>query len=347
MAQECGQKYKYHYKDRLREKVKSGALLLGDALDKALNHLIVNKDLQTAKQVFEDNLKTNSINNKIVDVYNSPDIVYSDYDYDIDLLDTSKVVEEFGSDFHSKLNFIKSEKKRVGFKNLSTDSRLFYNRLNYLCLKQKGFLFLECYFNEILPKIKKVIAIQKEIELSDGTNALTGFIDFIAEWEDGKTVLFDNKTSSIDYPADSVKTSQQLAIYKEACAQAGITLDAFGYIILYKRLEKGRDRKCPKCGFKPPKSSKFKSCNNEISGQRCGNAWEDVLSLEVRHQVIIDSIPDRTQDIVMENLDTVVKMINNEIFPRNFNACKGAFGLCAYYNLCYNKSEDGLEKVVK
>jgi len=58
---------------------------------------------------------------------------------------------------------------------------------------------------------------------------------------------------------------------------------------------------------------------------------------------IINKPDERMSDIVMENIDNVVRAIKNDIYIKNFNACETKYGtLCDYYDLCHKGSEKGL-----
>lgn len=109
---------------------------------------------------------------------------------------------------------------------------------SWISLKRKGLMILEAYQKQILPRIKEVKFVQKDIKLDNAFgDSFVGFVDFCAVWEDGRTILFDNKTSSVKYAEDSAITSEQLATYFEA-NKDDVKIDAVGYIVLPKKIRK-------------------------------------------------------------------------------------------------------------
>lgn len=187
----CGYKYYLHYDKRYRSTNVSSALLFGSAFDESLNILLLEKDLQKAKDVFLEHWSKHEHN------YN---IQFYKMDHNIELLD---------SDLLWDLAGVPDVKKR-------------YHYECFFTLEIKGLKMLEAYYNEILPKIKNVIAIQKtfEIPFKDYNGVVKGIIDLIAEIElaDGTVVaaILDNKSTSQPYTKNSYKTKEQLALYQAA-----------------------------------------------------------------------------------------------------------------------------------
>ncbi len=95
---------------------------------------------------------------------------------------------------------------------------------------------IDAYRVQILPQIDKVYDIQKPVSISNSDgDEITGYIDFIASFTDAPGVkhIVDNKSSSKPYPADSVKTSQQLSVYTEAEGT-----DKGAYVVVEKKIFK-------------------------------------------------------------------------------------------------------------
>lgn len=187
----CGYKYQLHYERRLRSTNTSSALLFGSAFDEALNVLLLDRDLEKAKEVFLEKWLVHEHN------YN---IVYYKMDHDLSLLD---------SDLLWDLAGVPDAVKRRHYECFFT-------------LEAKGLKMLEAYYAEILPKIKRVIEIQKNFELPfpEYKGIVRGVIDLIAEIElaDGTVVsaILDNKSTSQPYTKNSYKTKEQLALYQAA-----------------------------------------------------------------------------------------------------------------------------------
>jgi hypothetical protein len=202
----CSYKYQLHYERRLRSINTSSALLFGSAFDEALNVLLLERDLEKAKQVFLDQWLKQEHN------YN---IVYYKMDHDLSLLD---------SDLLWDLAGVPDAVKRKHYECFFT-------------LEAKGLKMLEAYYAEILPRIKRVIAIQKDFELPflEHNGIVRGVIDLVAEIEldDGTVVpaILDNKSTSQPYPKNSYKTKEQVALYHAALPE----YEYVGFLTLNKK----------------------------------------------------------------------------------------------------------------
>lgn len=351
---ECGQKYKYYYIDKIRERTKSGALIFGTAIDRAMES--VHKDpAGDEKKVFDDIFEYQEINGKKVYIPESLLLVYAASDFDADLLIADDFTflkakaEELVPDLFAELagsveeTFKKcaSYKKQRAFRTFKETENRFLNLANWLCLRRKGHLMLEAHRKHILPKITKVVKTQVKVELNNGTgDSLVGYADMIAHWlDDAEPTVFDYKTSSIEYDQDSVLTSPQLTIYAHA-----LGIRKAGYIVFRKGIIKNKVKTCATCNFDGT-GSRAKTCTNEASGKRCSGAWNETIRPEVDIQVIIDVIPERTEDIVMDNIEMVNKAIQVGSFVRNFNSCHNGFGPCPYLSMCFKNNMGDLEKV--
>ena len=179
----------------------------------------------------------------------------------------------------------------------------------FASLGHKGHLLLDAYLRDVMPRIKKVLDIQGEMNLTgyddDGNpteDSITGKLDLIAmiEDNDGNVVhaLLDNKTTSEPYPKNSVQKKDQLALY--ACAYPDIK--TFGYLTMNKK--------------------NFKT------------------------QVILDSISDEKKDTVLTKFITALDNIKNNIFPKNKKSCYAFGRRCEYYSHCHygNFSKDIYQK---
>lgn len=369
--QTCPKSYMFRYINKLVSIYKSGALHFGTALDESINALLKAKmdgkelSLQDAKDIFDMNWTTAKDNHyQEMDLRSDTNVVYSASDFDSDLLDKSDYKEIFAflnehemiPDIFENYKRIKEDKETVGWPNVNHEDKQFYNLCNWLSMRRKGHFMIECYYNELLPKIKKVLAIQQlmELENHDG-DIIYGYADLVVEWEDGSICVLDNKTSSIDYELDSVKKSQQLAIYTVMLNEMASDkknewkhkVDKAGYLVLHKKLNKKVTKYCEKCGYVAEEGARHKTCNNEVDGTRCNGKWTRTVDISVKTQVIIDEIPEHTLDMVLENINDINDCIKNNIFPRNMNSCKQPWGMCDYYNKCWHGNEDSLECVKK
>lgn len=362
MYQTCPEKWRLHYREKLRDRFTSAALLFGSAIDAVCNRIL--QDLQagpsvydftfhTYNNVFMLNWRNGFINKAKVDLYENENLVYAESDFDEELLQPNdfKTLSSFlhnngiGCMPDKVLDFYKEmsvRKKTEGFANLPVEVRKFINYTNWLCMYYKGILMLEAYKTEIIPKIKKVLAVQKEIKLeNEDGDSIIGYIDAILEWEDGSIVVFDHKTAAREYDDDAVLSSPQLALYINA-TRAEYKVDKAGFIVFRKGIKKNRIKKCVKCGNEG--KSRAKTCDNEVNGTRCKGEWTERIDPKAEINVLIDKMPERAEEIVLENYIDINNAINSENFPRNLGACNNPFP-CQFRDLCWRNDKSKLIKV--
>lgn len=351
----CSKKYFLHYKQRLRSKTTSGALLFGSSIDKTISHLLETKDLVASKEVFKKSFSYQPINNVPTYLQYATNITYSQRDWDADLLTEESEVawkafqEKFGLTGENSLEAATKNtiqlKKEQGFNNLTDIEKRIYNFGHWHCLLQKGYIMLESYNKKLLPRIKKVLALQKPftIENPEG-DKITGFIDLIAEWEDGKIYVFDTKTSSMKYEDDSALRSQQLIVYYYA-EKENYELAGVGYHVLYKQIAKNRQKICSKCMYNGS-GTRYKTCSNEISGERCNGDWREKIFPEADIDVIISPVTAQAEELVISAFDLANDGIKKEVFNPNLLACKINENFqCQFLKLCWTGDDSDLIKL--
>lgn len=342
----CAHSYKLHYIDKIRPKVTSAALLVGSALDEAINALLLKSD--DPLEVFEKSWSTGFINKNRVDIKTCIDVVYAEADFDSDILleEDFEELSEFSNlylpdmkgDVLEIFNEIKAIKKN-SYKQWSTNQNVYFNLANWLSWKRKAKYILDAYREEVLPRIKNVVAVQKKIELSNGDDTIEGYIDLIAEMDDGKTYILDNKSSAREYEEDSPSTKPQLHLYAIAENNPNV-----GFIVYIKKLEKNEVRTCASCGNIA--EGRHKTCDALHGNKRCGGEWERTVTPKAKIQVLLGETNKALEDIVLENFNDINMMIKNGVYPKNLNSCNNWYGSkCPYYNKCYANNEDGLETV--
>ncbi len=367
----CGEMYRLHYIQKLRSTKLSSALLFGGAIDLALNFMLENKDnpdvLELSTQIFMRNIEQGQdVNRNLVDLPLNPLIEYFRSDYDPDLLEKEdwKELFRYDSNFFETKNEMdaklfpkkedgKAKPEKIDWLELPENDRMVYNYANWLCLVRKGKLFLEAYQRDILPKIKRVITVQKNVEIFDDEgNSIPGVIDFVAELQDGRVAVIDNKTSSEPYEVDSVGSSEQLAqymailnIFNDDPDQEWKTrIDCAVYAVMVKKLEKDITKTCKECGHTGQGS--HKTCDNLLDKIRCNGEWTKVKKFNVITQFITGDISEEFQDMVLENATSVTTCISNDLFPRNLSACHDQYGKkCVYFSKCHKGKTDGLINV--
>ena len=347
--QSCPREYYFHYKERLRETTTSGALLFGSAIDLAFNELLLPEGKETAEDIFTSKFAVAKVGTEIEEVPTCERVVYSASDFDGDLLskeDLEVLIKRNNNpDPIAAMKTIANMKAGMGWDGLHPSQRQFYNLGNWLCLRQKGLLMIREYREKILPLIDEVLFVQKKVSLknNDG-DEIIGYTDFAARLKDGRTVIFDNKTSSIEYDHDAVVKSPQLILYVHALGDSLNTRTA-GFIVLRKGIIKNKSKVCTQCFYKAEKGSRHKTCSQVYNNKRCEGAWDETIDPEVAIQVLIDEIPERAENMVLQNYDEINTLIKSGIFTRNFNSCVKPWGKCAYADLCWNGKTDGLVKV--
>lgn len=348
----CGESYRLHYVARIRPTTQSAALCFGTALDDALNVLVTNTGSPEDK--FISTFTNQNVNNVSTYLPTCVDLVYAETDYDAELLtDADKDVIDAamaGGTISNVVNpfttydELRKKKKESGFENLKNEEKRFYNFLNWLSLMRKGLLMLKVYRTKVLPKIKKVHAVQKYVALENGDgDKIIGYVDMIADIEGYGTVIVDHKTSAMEYDQDAVLTSPQLSLYMHILEQEYNTRKA-GYIVLRKSVVKNRKKICSVCGHDGT-GGRHKTCDKEVAGKRCGGDWNETIDPDISVQIIVDDIPPLTEQVVIENYDETNKAIKSGTYPRNFNSCSNTYGgPCAYKGLCFKGSMRNLKK---
>lgn len=270
--------YYLHYLLNLREEKCGSALFFGNAMDNALNVLLVDRDLEKSKVEFDRQMRTFAYNNETLDILNTDKIKYSKSD-----LDESLVPE--GTEEHLKA---------------------------WTSLRAKGMMFLDAYHKDILPKIKKVLTIQQYMEIkNEAGDKIIGFVDLVCEWEDGRIIIFDNKTSSVDYASNKLQDdAPQLATYMESPLIKKYNPTHQGYIVISKKVRKKEPR--------------------------------------VRIEVIIDQIPETLIEKTFADYDKVLKCIKRGEFQCS-GTCDKPWGKCPYKAYCETDGADltGLVKLTK
>lgn len=242
-------------------------------------------------------MKNAIVNGHRVDVSTSDVVIYTKRDLDIDLLTHFNKLESANQPWQS------------------------------LCLK--GLLFVEAYHKEVLPKIKEVISVQKRVTLvnPDG-DKISGLLDSEVIWEDGKTYLIDNKSSSVEYEKDSAKKSDQLVLYYYIEKDI-VKLDGVGFIVLDKNINMNKKKTCKKCGI--VNEGKHTTCSSLISKVRCGGEFDVTFNPAVNIDYIFDEIAPEDEDRVIELFDSANSNIANKVFATEHNPVFSKFGPCDYY----------------
>lgn len=194
--------YLAHYLLRLRPIETGSALHFGGALDLSFNSLLI--DVKDGKPA---------------DLQKALDLFYDNW---------SKVK-------HEQVKYSKADLDESLLEG--TDSEKMGGSRPWQSLCIKGYILIQEYYEQVIPRLEKVLLVQHEIALKNEVgDTFIGVIDLVAQI-DGKIWIIDNKSSSIVYKADSVSSSGQLATYFEALKDQ-YDLAGACYIVIPKKIRK-------------------------------------------------------------------------------------------------------------
>jgi hypothetical protein len=343
---DCGEKYRLYYEEKIRSKYINSYMIFGSAVDKALNELLVTKDVGSAKITLGAALSKVQINGESVDASTSNLVFYSKTDFDEELLkeeDYSYFKLLFKADLVDTYNKICQKKSN---KESLTDLEIAqFNLASWMSLDRKGEIMIDSYAEKVLPRIKEVIAVQEPISLkNEEGDELVGFLDLVVRLDDDKIYLLDHKTSAFDYEADSAGKSPQLLIYHHECKEK-YGIDGVGYIVLQKKINKNRKKICTSCEF-DGSNGRHKSCPALWAGsnftERCGGAWKTSIHPSCDIEIILNNVTAEAEDIVINTFDQTNEDIKAKKFAHNWDACFKYGRPCEYRKLCHENSMEGL-----
>jgi hypothetical protein len=196
-----------HYQLGLRPAEYKGSFIIGGSIDEALNVLLVTKD-------------------------------------------RDKAISEFMKFFTA---YKDNEGKKISGLDESSNIKWTKTEGDGKSWIKKAEMIIDAYIEQVLPHLKEVIAVQAPTQLrNDSGDIVRGVADLYAVWEqdssqdnynpeldkwNGKTILFDNKTTTIKYKPNSVKESEQLGTYDQDLLR-DFEVEAAGYIVIPKVFRK-------------------------------------------------------------------------------------------------------------
>jgi len=345
---ECGKQYELHYKKKWRAKEQSAALLFGTAIDRAVEDYLLKKTTEPFS-VFLKHWKKQEINGKETELYNCPEIVYSNNDLDLELLSEScydTIAKTYSvKDVLGTIQDILERKDKIGFKKLSANDKQILNHANWLCMEKKAKYMLIEATKWIDSNVVKVLGTQVKVELEneDGDHII-GFADLVAEIKGyDKPIIIDFKTSGRAYEDDSVKTSHQLALYVFTLKPQYKDTNLAGYVVFHKNIRKNKEKTCSVCGH-DGSGGRHKTCDKVVKGVRCNGTWTEKLNPSAVVQTVFDTIDEFFQTQVVENYNEVNKGIKHEVFPRNWKSCIQYNGtvICPFYDYCHKNNNSDI-----
>jgi len=341
---ECPEKEHLRYVEHVEPKEYGSSLAFGIAIDIAVSHLLkLHKEGKTQEGI--NSLKSIFLDDKEKGwklSFSAPGIKFTKTDLDMSVLvskEDKDLIEFWETSLNTKLEDAVTAKRQQEYKEMTEEEITILHHATWLSLRNKGYLMLDAFVREVLPKIKKVIAIQHKIEGTiEGDKDAKGYIDFIVEFDGHSTpVVFDLKTSAYFYDSNAVFLSPQLTLYASAVGSS-LGTELAGFIVLLKSM--GGTSVCEKCLYKKEKGSRFKSCNRIIPldvdtnvGERCNGVWIEIPEANV--QILVDKVPVKRQDQYLNSFVNLTTLASQGLRIQNWNSCKGKFGICDFYRLCH------------
>ena len=318
--EDCQKKWFHDKQLRLRPNYKGTALLFGSAIDGAVETMLLKPD-EDYETVFMEYLHNFDVNGKAKRI--PEDLL--DVRFFASDLDARLIVDDYLDRFNATCETLGFEpiddkahieycKQQRRLKTpLNDDEQTLYNTLGILSLEHKGKLMLPVIKKWIDENVTKVISVQKKIQIeNDNGDAFIGYLDFIVELKDGRTVLIDLKTSSDPkkyYPEDSASESRQLGIYSQEQQIYDVA-----YLVVDKVIR--------------------------------------VREPRVRLHFVEGTITEEHLDDVFEDIESYTEEIKEKLeygigaFDKNLDSCS-KYGSCEYRDFCKNGSLVGLEYVKK
>lgn len=319
----CPFSYEQHYIKRIRPIKTRSPLFFGIGLDSGLNSLLL-KSKTKPLDAYRNSVKHIELGM----------MEPSRYDYDKYLIpyqakkDALKFLKTLG---YKGNNCDELWESLLEKKKLSKKQEKALDFLGRLSLEYKALALFDAYKEQILPKIKKVLAVQK--------NVGPGILDIKLVWEDGKIYIADNKSASTEYDETQAEYDFQMTSY--AIEEK---VDDIMFIVLPKKIDKVWLKTCKKCN--KVCKTQHQTCPVEKKKVRCAGEFKTEMKLNIVIQVVTGSVTKMMKTRTKEIQDKVCKTIEGGNFPCNFASCSNQYGRpCEYRDLYWKGSMEGLKKV--
>lgn len=268
----------YKYLLGLKEEIMGSPLFFGSIVETGVDVILKGGTLEQAHETFEKNMRAYNVNGKFENLVTSNKVRYNKADFQEHLFTAKEL-----SDLEPKPHQFKAHQSLI----------------------RSGKMMITEFHQSIMPNIKKVISTQEYFSIKNSVgDEIMGYADIICEWEDGRLLVPDLKTSSVAYKNDAVQTMEkgsQTAIYYEALRDK-YPLDGTGFLVLEKKVRK-RDP-------------------------------------QMRSQIILDKPSDEIIDETLEQYDQVIHDIKQGFFPCKSPACDKYGQKCAFNCYCASEGTD-------
>ncbi len=352
----CPKSYRWYYVEKYRETSFTAFLPFGSAVDLALNAILGSikdgVDMVDYKAVFDDAWTHPFINKQKLYLVDNVDVGYKADDMEVGLIYPNDflfikakaaelVPEADGVTFEQLAEQLQLGLKQKKYKAFSKEHHRMLNILYWFSMRRKGHLMLEAYVRDIVPQIDEVVSTQQKISLTKPNgDSVIGYVDAVLRLKGhSEPVVVDNKTSARPYEQEDVADSPQLGQY---CYALDLTKAA--YAVMLKAIKLNKKKTCVICNKMT--TTTHKTCNEPgATTKRCNGAFVEELDPIATTQLFVDVITPTMQESIIENIDEITQAIEAKVFPPNLNSCNNTYGgRCPFYNLCYNKSTEGLVK---
>lgn len=332
----CGKLYKLHYIDKIRPTGTTSSLLFGSALDAACEHYMLNRNAELMRREFKEKWSEGEINGVKTDLQTCTEIEFHRNDFDHELLtesDNQSILENTVYETVSDLVKAGEDKERIAYSN-------------WISLYRKGRLMMEAFRNWVDENVEECLGAQTEIELEDEEgNIVTGKADFIIKiFGYDKPILVDLKTAARPYDRNSVKESEQLALYYLYLKGTKFPeMERAAYLVLNKQIKKNRTKTCLKCGTVT--TGREQTCAVGDKKNRCHGDFSIDIQPECVVQYIHDEISDEFIEQNVQSFNSFVENLEAEKFEENWEGCNNYYGRpCPYFEFCRNGDMTGLCK---
>ena len=341
----CPMEYRLHYIDKIRPTGLFSPLFFGKAIDVACESYILERNAFKARELFKRTWREQEHNGKLIDLQTCTEINYRPADLDLELLfqsDNELIIKD--TVFTNVSDCLKDLQSG---RELTEEDKIRLNYIYWISVYRKGRYLIDSFIEWVDSNVEEVYSAQEKIELEDGDgDQVTGLADFVLKLVGYETpVVVDLKTSARYYERNSVKDSDQLALYLFYLRSKYEGMEKAGYIVLQKTIKKNREKICSVCGY-DGSGKNHKTCPNEIDGKRCGGAYNYRIFPEAVRQYIVDDVPEEKIEEVLDTFNEVKAQIVAENFPKNESNCLRYNGKieCPYLKYCQNGCMDGLMK---
>lgn len=341
----CPRMYEIYYRERLRPTELNSTLLFGSAIDGAAEEYLQNRDKAKCRDKFKELWNEGKdTDGTVIPIFNSTKIKYADADFDAELLnksDNESVIKD--TSFETISDFVSVYKDKEIIKNEAEQAA--WARANWFSLYRKGMLMLKSFTEWVDENVEEILGTQLDIDLEDADgNKVPGKADFVMKVKGyDKPILVDLKTTARYYERDSVRESEQLALYYFYLKQTKFPdMERSAYLVLSKQIKKNRTKTCLKCGHVT--TGREQTCAQGGKGKsRCNGNFSVDISPEAVVQYIHDEIPEGFIQATINKFDLAVEGIKSGKFDKCLSACDNQYGRpCIFYKYCHQASKEGL-----